>query len=61
MIYNYGKHYIDSEDIKSVIKILKSNNLTQGPIGQIFEDRLNSFLGVNIQALYQMVPLHYTF
>ena len=30
-IIPYGKHYIDNEDIKSVIKILKSDNLTQGP------------------------------
>lgn len=51
MIYNYGKHFIDSEDIKSVLKILKSNNLTQGPIGQIFEKRLNSFFGSKYSSI----------
>ena len=45
MIYNYGKHYIDHDDIRAVIKILKSNNLTQGPVGQIFENKLNNFFG----------------
>ena len=29
---NYGKQFIDKEDISSVIKVLKSDYLTQGPI-----------------------------
>ena len=31
----YGKHHIDQDDIKSVIKVLKSDNLTQGPLIKI--------------------------
>ena len=34
----YGKHHIDQDDIKSVIKVLKSDNLTQGPLIKIFEN-----------------------
>ena len=36
----YGKQYIDSEDIKSVIETLQSSNLTQGPKIKEFEDSL---------------------
>ena len=27
----YGKHFLDEKDINSVIKVLKSISLTQGP------------------------------
>ena len=42
---NYGKHYIDKDDIKSVVSVLKSNFLTQGPKIQEFENALRSFFG----------------
>ena len=42
---NYGKHYIDKDDIKNVVKILKSNHLAQGPTIKLFEDKLNKFFG----------------
>lgn len=29
--FYYGKHYIDKEDIKSVVNILKGDSITQGP------------------------------
>ena len=29
-MYNYGKQNINKEDIKSVIKVLKNNLITQG-------------------------------
>ena len=42
----YGKHYIDQNDIKNVIRVLKSNNLfTQGPIIEIFEKKFASYVG----------------
>ena len=44
-IIPYGKHYIDQDDIKSVIRVLKSNNLTQGPVIEIFEKKFASFVG----------------
>ena len=42
---NYGKHFIDKNDINSVIKALKSNFLTQGPKIQEFENNLKSYFG----------------
>jgi dTDP-4-amino-4,6-dideoxygalactose transaminase len=42
---NYGKHFIDKDDIKSVVSVLKSNFLTQGPKTQEFENELKFFFG----------------
>ena len=42
---NYGKHFIDNEDIKSVIRVLKSNFLTQGPKILEFENALKKKFG----------------
>ena len=42
---NYGKHFIDNDDIKSVVSVLKSNFLTQGPKTQEFENALKFFFG----------------
>ena len=42
---NYGKHFIDKSDIDSVIKTLKSNNLTQGIAVDKFENKIKSFFG----------------
>ena len=42
---NYGKQFIDKEDISSVIKVLKSDYLTQGPIVKKFESKMNKFFG----------------
>ena len=41
----YGKHHIDEQDLKSVIKVLKSNNLTQGPLTGAFEKEIAKFVG----------------
>ena len=38
MIINYGSHYLDNNDIKSVIKQLKSPNITQGNTIEKFEE-----------------------
>ena len=37
----YGKQKITEEDIDSVVKILKSDFLTQGPTGEIFEHKIS--------------------
>tara|TARA_B110000003_G_scaffold225016_1_gene225661 strand:- start:4829 stop:5986 length:1158 start_codon:yes stop_codon:yes gene_type:complete len=47
---NYGKHYIDSDDIKSVTKVLKSNFLTQGPKILEFENALKKKFGAKYVA-----------
>lgn len=44
MIISYGKHCIDNVDIKSVVKVLKSDLLTQGPLVQKFEEHLKKKL-----------------
>jgi len=47
---NYGKHFIDKDDIKSVISVLKSNFLTQGPKIQEFENALKKNFGAKYVA-----------
>ena len=41
---NYGKHFIDQSDINSVIKVLRSNKITQGPYVELFESKLKIIL-----------------
>jgi len=41
----YGRQWVDSTDIKEVIKILKSDWLTQGPKIKEFEDALCDYTG----------------
>ena len=48
---NYGNHYIDKKDVISVIKALKSKELTQGQYVEKFEKKLNSIFKVNILVL----------
>jgi len=42
---SYGKHYIDNDDIAAVIKVLKSDFLTQGPVIETFEKRIANYVG----------------
>ena len=42
---NYGKQYLDKKDISAVVKVLKSDWLTQGPKVQEFENYLKFFFG----------------
>ena len=42
MTISYGKQSIDSQDIRSVVRSLKSNYLTQGPLVKEFEKKLAS-------------------
>ena len=41
----YGSHYITEEDITSVVQVLQSNFLTQGPSVKIFEDEFAKYVG----------------
>ena len=41
----YGKHHIDKNDINAVINVLKSNNLTQGPLINEFEKKIAKYVG----------------
>ncbi len=40
---NYGRQSINKKDIKAVVKVLKSNFLTQGPNVGIFEKKLSMY------------------
>lgn len=44
-IIPYGKHYIDQDDINSVVDVLKNKNLTQGPAVLSFEKAVAKFVG----------------
>lgn len=41
----YGKHFIDDSDIESVVSVLRSTNLTQGPAVSKFEAALSAYVG----------------
>ena len=41
----YGRHFITEEDIASVVEVLKSDWLTQGPNIKLFEDSFASYVG----------------
>ena len=44
---NYGKQSINQDDIDSVVEILKSDYLTQGPTVPKFEKSLADYCGSN--------------
>jgi dTDP-4-amino-4,6-dideoxygalactose transaminase len=41
---NYGRHFIDEQDINSIKKVLKSNFLTTGPATILFERKVKNYL-----------------
>ena len=43
----YGRQSISDSDIDEVIKVLKSDFLTQGPNIQVFEDKVKSYCDAN--------------
>ena len=44
-INRYGQHQIDNSDIKEVVKVLKSDFLTQGPFVEKFEKEFSKYVG----------------
>jgi len=42
---NYGKHFIDKNDIKAVVSVLKKKALTQGKVTDLFEKKLKEYFG----------------
>lgn len=42
----YGKHYLDDEDIRSVVEVLKNGPLTQGPMVDALEKAVAEYVGV---------------
>ena len=43
-LINYGKHFINNDDVNNVNKILRSNFLTQGRMVEKFETNLKKYL-----------------
>ena len=41
----YGKHFVDEEDIATVVDILRHGNLTQGPMIEQFETAVADYVG----------------
>lgn len=48
----YGHQWIDNEDIKSVVRILKSDWLTQGPIVEEFEKAVAKYCGAKYAVAF---------
>jgi len=42
----YGRHHINEQDIQAVVNVLRSNELTQGPAVEAFEQAIASYVGV---------------
>lgn len=42
---NYGKHFIDDDDINAVVDVLRNKNLTQGQEVEAFEQDVAKFVG----------------
>ena len=43
----YGRQQISREDIEAIESVLKSDFLTQGPVGKVFEDKIGTYVGAN--------------
>lgn len=41
----YGKHYVDADDIKAVVEVLRNGHLTQGPVVGRFEEEIAKYVG----------------
>jgi UDP-4-amino-4,6-dideoxy-N-acetyl-beta-L-altrosamine transaminase len=48
----YGRQWIDDEDIEEVIKVLKSDWLTQGPQIEKFEEEVASYVGAKYAVAF---------
>jgi UDP-4-amino-4,6-dideoxy-N-acetyl-beta-L-altrosamine transaminase len=47
MMIPYGRQEVTEKDIEAVIKVLRSDYLTQGPAVPVFEERLCDYTGAN--------------
>ena len=43
----YGKQNITSGDVRAVLSVLKSKYLTQGPLVEIFEQKISEYVNSN--------------
>ena len=54
----YGQHSMDQDDIDAVVRTLKSNMITQGPLSPKFEERLMKKLNQNTVVNSATSALH---
>mgnify|MGYP001240732474 FL=1 len=47
----YGRQSIDEEDIASVLKVLRSDLITQGPIPDLFEKEVSNLVNSNFAVV----------
>ena len=52
MFIPYGKQWIGEEDIEEVVKVLKSDFITQGPKVKEFEEKLAEFTGAKYAVVF---------
>ncbi len=52
MFLPYSRQFIDEEDVKAVVEVLKSDFITQGPKVGEFEERLAEALGAKYAAVF---------
>jgi UDP-4-amino-4,6-dideoxy-N-acetyl-beta-L-altrosamine transaminase len=48
----YGRHWVDEEDIESVIQVLSSDRLTQGPMVDLFEEKVAGCVGAKYAVAF---------
>ncbi len=49
---SYGRQWIDEEDIKAVVEVLKSDFITQGPKVKEFEEKLAKYCGAKYCVVF---------
>ncbi|GAF65676.1 UDP-4-keto-6-deoxy-N-acetylglucosamine [Bacillus sp. TS-2] len=49
---SYGKQSIDDDDIESVVQVLKSPFLTQGPVIEDFEEEIANYVGASYAVCF---------
>ena len=48
----YGRQDISKEDIDAVVKVLKSDYLTQGPVAPLFEEEVKKYCGAKFSFAF---------
>jgi dTDP-4-amino-4,6-dideoxygalactose transaminase len=48
----YGRQKIDEDDIEAVIRVLRSDYITQGPMMERFEEALKGYCGAGYAVLF---------
>ena len=47
----YGRHDVDDDDVAAVVRVLRSDWLTSGPMVETFESALASIAGADVVAV----------